>query len=35
MSYGLKTAYELGGPGIESRWIQDFPHSSSRALGPT
>jgi len=28
------TRYELDGPGIESRWKQDFLHPSRPALGP-
>jgi hypothetical protein len=32
---GITTACVLGGPGIEFRWMQVFPHSSRRALGPT
>jgi hypothetical protein len=28
------TAYELDGPGIESRWGRDFPHLSRPALNP-
>jgi hypothetical protein len=28
------TRYELDGPGIESRWRRDFPHSSRPTLGP-
>jgi len=31
----IATRYELGGPGIESRWRRDFPHSSIPALGAT
>jgi len=27
--------YWLHGPGIESWWGRDFPHSSKTALGPT
>jgi len=34
-SVGIATGYKLGGPGIESRWGQDFPHLSRQALGPT
>jgi hypothetical protein len=34
-SVGIATRYELDGPGIESRWKPDFPHSSRPALGPT
>jgi hypothetical protein len=30
-----KIGYGLDGPGIESRWRQDFPHRSRPALGPT
>jgi hypothetical protein len=30
----IATRYGLGGPGIESRWGQDFPHSSRPALEP-
>ena len=32
---GIATAYGLDGPGIESRWGQDFPHMSRPALRPT
>ena len=32
---GIATGYWLDGPGIESRWRQDFPHLSWPALGPT
>ena len=31
----IETCYELGGPGIESRWGRDFQHPSRPALGPT
>jgi len=31
----MATCYGLDGPGIESRWEQDFPHLSRMALGPT
>ena len=33
-SLGIATRYELGGPGIESRWGRDFQHTSrpTRAL---
>ena len=34
-SVGIATGYGLDGPGIESRWVRDFPHLSRRALGPT
>jgi hypothetical protein len=32
---GIATGYGLDGPGIKSRWGQDFPHLSKPALGPT
>ena len=32
---GIATRYSLDGPGIESRWGRDFPHSSRLALEPT
>ena len=32
---GIATRYGLDGPGIESRWRQDFPHPSTPALGHT
>ena len=32
---GIATGYGLDGPGIETRWRQDFPHLSRPALGPT
>jgi hypothetical protein len=32
---GIATRYELEGPGIESRWGQDFQHQSRPAPGPT
>ena len=32
---GIATGYGLDGPGIESRWRQDFPHTSRPELGPT
>ena len=32
---GIATRYGLVGPGIESQWERDFPHSSRPALGPT
>jgi hypothetical protein len=31
----ITTRYGLDGPGIESRWGRDFPHTSRPALGPT
>jgi hypothetical protein len=31
---GIVTAYGLDGPGIESRWGQDFSHLSRLALSP-
>jgi len=34
-SVGIETRYELDGPGIESRWGQDFPIPSRPALGLT
>jgi hypothetical protein len=34
-SVGIATGYELEGPGIESRWVRDFPHLSTPALRPT
>jgi hypothetical protein len=34
-SVDIATRYGLDGPGIESRWDQDFPHPSRPALGPT
>ena len=33
-SVGNATRYGLAGPGIESRFVRDFPHSSRSALGP-
>ena len=33
-SVGLPTGYGRDGPGIESRWGQDFPHLSRPALEP-
>jgi len=30
---GIPTGYGLDGPGIESRWGQDFPHLCRPALG--
>ena len=32
---GIATRYGLDGPGIESRWGQNFPCPSRPALGPT
>ena len=34
-SVGIATRYGLDGPGIESRWGRDFPHSSRPAPVPT
>jgi hypothetical protein len=34
-SVGIATRYGLDGPGIESRWMGDFPHLSRPAMGPT
>jgi hypothetical protein len=34
-SVGIATGHGLDDPGIESRWGQDFPHTSRPALGPT
>jgi len=34
-SVGIATRYGLAGPGIESRWGRDFPHTSRPTLGPT
>jgi hypothetical protein len=34
-SVAIATGYGLDGPGIESRWGRDFPHSSRPALGPS
>jgi hypothetical protein len=31
----IATGYGRDGPGIESRWGQDFPHPSRPALRPT
>ena len=31
---GMATCYGLHGPGIESRWGEDFPHLSRSAVGP-
>jgi len=31
---GIVSGYGLDGPGIESRWGQNFPHLSRPALGP-
>ena len=30
----IATRYGLDGPGIESRWRQDFPHPCRTVLGP-
>jgi hypothetical protein len=27
-SVGIETSYGLNGPGIESRWVRDFSHTS-------
>ena len=34
-SVGTATPYVLDGPGVESRWVRDFPHLSRSALGAT
>jgi hypothetical protein len=34
-SVGIAAGYGLDSPGIESRWGQDFSHTSRPALGPT
>jgi len=34
-AHGVATRYGLDGPGIESQWERDFPHSYTQALGPT
>jgi hypothetical protein len=34
-SVGIATRYVLGGPGIESRWVRDFPNMYKLALVPT
>jgi hypothetical protein len=34
-SVSIATGYRLDGSGIESRWGQDFLHTSRLALGPT
>jgi hypothetical protein len=34
-SVGIETPYLLHGPGIQSRWRQDFPHPSRMTVGPT
>jgi hypothetical protein len=34
-SVGIANGYGLESPGIESRWSQDFQHTSIPALGPT
>jgi hypothetical protein len=33
-SVGIAIRYGLDGPGIESLWIRDFPHTSRTVLGP-
>ena len=33
-SVGIETRYGIDGPGIESRWEQDFSHRSRPALKP-
>ena len=33
-SVGIATRYGLDGPGIESRWGQDFPHRPDQPWGP-
>ena len=34
-SVGIATRNGQDGPGIEFRWVRDFPHLSRPALGPT
>ena len=34
-SVGTVTSHTLQGPGIESRWARDFPHSSKLDMDPT
>jgi len=34
-SVGIATLYGLYGPGIEYRWVRDFPHPSRLAMRPT
>jgi hypothetical protein len=34
MSGGIATCYGLDGPGIESQWKRDFPHTYRPALVP-
>ena len=34
-SVGIATCYGLDRPGIEFRRVQDFPHPTRPALGPT
>ena len=34
-SVGIAIRYGLDGPGIESLWKRNFPHSSRPAVGPT
>ena len=31
----IATLYRLEAPGIESRWGRNFPHVSTRTVGPT
>jgi len=35
ISIDIAIRYRLIGPGIECRWVWDFPYPSRRALGPT
>jgi hypothetical protein len=34
-SVGIASRYGLDGPGIDFRWMQDFPHPFIPTLGPT
>ena len=34
-SVGIATRYGMDGPGIEFRWVRNFPKPSRPALGPT
>ena len=34
-SVGIATRYGLDNPGIERRWVRDFPHASRPTLGST